>query len=119
MADVDLHDVDYAVLIERFADYPDEEALFAEVKKSWPSAFEVRREERLRGVSHFMSPKVWIGRFGFTMYHSAACPYMLDFTGTTRFVHCRVSARFTPRSWGSAKCSNAARKMYRRSISRN
>ncbi len=74
VADVDLHDVDYAVLIERFADYPDEEALFAEVKKSWPSAFEVRREERLRGVSHFMSPKVWIGRFGFTMYHSGSVP---------------------------------------------
>ncbi len=74
VADVDLHGVDCAVLIGRFADHPDEEALFAEVRKTWPSAFDVRQEERLRGVSHFMSPKVWVGRFGFTMYHSGSVP---------------------------------------------
>ena len=59
---------------ERFADHPDETALFAEVKRTWPSAFDVRQEERLRGVSHYMSPKVWVGQFGFTMYHSGSVP---------------------------------------------
>lgn len=66
--------VEHAVVIERFADYADEEALFTEVKKVWPSAFDVRQEERLRGVCHYMSPKVWIGQYGFTMYHSGAVP---------------------------------------------
>ncbi|SDJ32061.1 hypothetical protein [Aliiruegeria lutimaris] len=72
--DVELHTLDHAVIVERFADYPDEAALFDEVRKIWPSAFEVRQEERLRGVSHYMSPKVWIGQFGFTFYHSGSVP---------------------------------------------
>ncbi|WP_068109011.1 hypothetical protein [Tropicimonas marinistellae] len=72
--DVELRDLDHAVIVERFADYPDEAALFEEVKKVWPSAFDVRQEERLRGVSHYMSPKVWIGQFGFTFYHSGSVP---------------------------------------------
>lgn len=74
VADVTVHDLDHAVIVERFADHPDETALFAEVKRTWPSAFDVRQEERLRGVSHYMSPKVWVGQFGFTMYHSGSVP---------------------------------------------
>ena len=66
--------VERAVLVERFADYPDEEALFEQVKSVWPSAFDIRREERLRGVSHYMSPKLWIGNLGPTMYHSGSVP---------------------------------------------
>ena len=69
-----LEHVDHAILVEQFADYPDEQALFDRVRKTWPSAFDVRGEERLRGVSHFMSPKVWIGQYGFTMYHSGSVP---------------------------------------------
>ena len=64
----------HAVLIDRFDDYPDEAALFAEVRQTWPSAWDVRQEERLRGVEHYMSPKVWIGRIGLTMYHSGSVP---------------------------------------------
>lgn len=74
VADVTVHDLDHAVIVERFADHPDDTALFAEVKRTWPSAFDVRQEERLRGVSHYMSPKVWVGQFGFTMYHSGSVP---------------------------------------------
>jgi len=74
VADVDLRDMEHAVIIERFADYPDEEQLFADIKQAWPSAFDVRQEERLRGVSHYMSPKVWVGQFGFTVYHSGSVP---------------------------------------------
>ena len=69
-----IRNVERAVLVERFADYPDEEALFEQVKTVWPSAFDIRREERLRGVSHYMSPKVWIGNLGLTMYHSGSVP---------------------------------------------
>ena len=74
VANAEIHDVDHAVVIERFGDYPDDEKLFEDVKATWPSAFDIRQEERLRGVSHYMSPKVWVGQFGFTMYHSGSVP---------------------------------------------
>ena len=74
VADVELRDVAHAVVVERFADHGDEAELLARVRRSWPSAFDVRREERLRGVSHYMSPKVWVGQYGFTMYHSGSVP---------------------------------------------
>jgi len=74
VADVELEDVAHAVVIERFADHADDDELFTKVKEIWPSAFEVRQEERLRGVSHYMSPKVWIGNLGLTMYHSGSVP---------------------------------------------
>ena len=69
-----IHDIAHAVIVERFADYPDEDALFRKVREMWPSAFDVRKEERLRGIAHYMSPKIWKGRFGFTMYHSGSVP---------------------------------------------
>ena len=74
VADAHLRHVTKAIVIERFADYADEEALFAEVKATWPSAFDIRQEERLRGVSHYMSPKKWIGTLGLTLYHSGSVP---------------------------------------------
>jgi len=74
VANVEAEKLSHAVIVERFADYPDEDALLAEVRKTWPSAFDVRGEERLRGVSHYMSPKVWVGQTGFTMYHSGSVP---------------------------------------------
>ncbi len=70
----EISNIAHAVLVERFADYPDEAALLQIVRKTWPSTYEVRGEERLRGVEHYMSPKVWVGQFGFTMYHSASVP---------------------------------------------
>lgn len=69
-----LSDVAHAVVVERFDDHADEKALCAEIRQTWPTAFEVRGEERLRGIAHYMSPKRWIGQFGFTMYHSATVP---------------------------------------------
>lgn len=74
LRDVRAHDLERAVLITGFADYPNEVALLAEIRASWPTAFALRGEERLRGVEHYMSPKIWMGQFGFTLYHSASVP---------------------------------------------
>ena len=74
VADTPVHGVARALVVERFDDYPDEETLFARVRSVWPSAYEVRGEERLKGVSHYMSPKIWIGTLGLTMYHSGSVP---------------------------------------------
>jgi hypothetical protein len=74
LADTLVENVAHAVVIERFDDYGDEDALMAQVRETWPSAFDVRQEERLRGIGHYMSPKVWIGQFGFTVYHSSTVP---------------------------------------------
>jgi hypothetical protein len=63
-----------AVLIERFADYDSDDELFEQIKQNWPLAFDVRNEERLRGVSHYMSPKVHIDNLGLSMYHSGSVP---------------------------------------------
>ena len=68
-------DLTEAIAVEGFAEHADEEALMAEIKQSWPSAFDVRKEERLRGISHYMSPKIWLdNRLGLTMYHSGSVP---------------------------------------------
>ena len=74
LADTVAKDVTHAAVIERFADYDDEDALMARVRDTWPSAFDVRQEERLRGIGHYMSPKTWVGQFGFTLYHSSTVP---------------------------------------------
>ncbi len=71
---VTARDVTHAVLIDGLPDPSDEDGLLVGIRQTWPSAFEVRQEERLRGVEHYMSPKVWIGQFGFTLYHSASVP---------------------------------------------
>ena len=74
LVDTEMEDVEKAVLVEGYAGYTDEAALMAQVRETWPSAFEVRGEERLRGIEHYMSPKVWIGQIGLTLYHSASVP---------------------------------------------
>ncbi len=74
LKDTEVRDAAHAVLIEGFADHGDETALLSRIRDTWPSAYQVRGEERLRGLEHYMSPKVWIGQFGFTLYHSAAVP---------------------------------------------
>lgn len=74
VVDTTLHDIEHAIIVDRFADHADEEALFTAVKETWPSAYDIRKEERLRGVSHYMSPKVWVGNIGLTMYHSGSVP---------------------------------------------
>lgn len=74
LKEVKMGPVTHAVVIEGFADHNDDAALMQRIRATWPSAFEVRGEERLRGVEHYMSPKIWVGQFGFTMYHSASVP---------------------------------------------
>ena len=74
LANVEVRDIEQAVIITGFEAHGDDAALFARVRAHWPSAFEVRGEERLRGVEHYMSPKVWVGNIGLTMYHSGSVP---------------------------------------------
>ena len=69
-----LRGVAHAVIIEHFADLDNEAALLAKIREVWRSAFDVRGEERLRGIGHYISAKVWLGRFRFTMYHAAPLP---------------------------------------------
>jgi len=52
----------------------DDKKIMSQMRKKWPSAYEVRKEERLKGVQHYMSPKKWIGQYGFTVYHSSSVP---------------------------------------------
>ncbi len=66
--------VERAVIVHGFDAHADDNELFASVKDTWPSAFDVRQEERLRGVSHYMSSKVFVGNVGLTMYHSGSVP---------------------------------------------
>lgn len=67
-------DIEKVIVIDRFDSHGDDAKLMADIRTKWPSAFEVRDEDRLRGVEHYMSPKVWVGQFGFTIYHSASIP---------------------------------------------
>lgn len=66
--------VERAIVVHGFDSHADDDELFAKVKDTWPSAFDIRQEERLRGVSHYMSPKVFVGNVGLTMYHSGSVP---------------------------------------------
>ena len=72
--DCTLKVVQHIAVIEGFDAFTDETAFLEQVRATWPSAFDVRQEERLRGIGHYMSPKVWVGQFGFTFYHSATVP---------------------------------------------
>ncbi|MEL7343871.1 MAG: hypothetical protein AAFN59_03310 [Pseudomonadota bacterium] len=72
--DVTVPKVERALIVVRFDAYPDEAALMADIRTQWPSAFEVRGEDRLRGIEHYMSPKIWVGQTGLTFYHSASVP---------------------------------------------
>lgn len=74
LKDTEICDVAHAVLIEGFTNFDDEAALLERIRDTWPSAYQVRGEDRLCGVEHYMSPKVWVGQFGFTLYHSASVP---------------------------------------------
>ena len=74
LKDTEMHCVQHAVAIERTADVGNDDELLARIRQTWPSAFDIRGEERLRGVEHYMSPKVWVGQHGFSIYHSASVP---------------------------------------------
>jgi hypothetical protein len=70
----DLVNVDQAILIRNLRPDLSEQELCDQVGESWPSAYQVRKEERLRNVGHYMSPKEWVGQQGFTFYYSATVP---------------------------------------------
>ncbi|MEM7378299.1 MAG: hypothetical protein AAF460_12440 [Pseudomonadota bacterium] len=74
VVDAALEQIERAVVIDRFDAHGDDAALFAAVRARWPLAFDVRGEERLRGVEHYMSPKARTGNLGLSMYHSASVP---------------------------------------------
>ena len=69
----EIANVEKAAIVERF-EHADDTATMTAIREKWPSAFEMRGEERLRGVEHYMSPKIWIDRIGLTIYHSASVP---------------------------------------------
>ncbi|MBO6892434.1 MAG: hypothetical protein JJ866_10885 [Roseibium sp.] len=69
-----ISEIEKLIIIDRFDAHDDDVELMTRIRDKWPSAFEVRGEERLRGVEHYMSPKTWVDRIGFTIYHSASIP---------------------------------------------
>jgi len=70
----DLVNVEQAILIRNLRPDLSEQKLCDQVGEFWPSAYQVRKEERLRNVGHYMSPKKWVGQQGFTFYYSATVP---------------------------------------------
>ena len=70
----DLVNVDQAILIRNLRPDLSEQEFCHQVGEHWPSAYQVRKEERLRNVRHYMSPKEWVGQQGFTFYYSATVP---------------------------------------------
>lgn len=74
------------VLVERFSSHTDEKLLFDEVKKTWALAYDVRKEARLKGVSHYLSPKVSLGGIALSMYHAGSVP--LNVGLHREHVHC-------------------------------
>jgi hypothetical protein len=63
-----------ALIIEKFAAYPDDEALFAQVKKSWTLAYDATHEERHRGVALWRSPKIRLGNVAVNMCLAGSVP---------------------------------------------
>lgn len=63
-----------ALVIEKFSDYPDEEALFEQVKKSWVLAYDATREERHKGVALWRSPKTRLGNVAVNMCLAGSVP---------------------------------------------
>jgi hypothetical protein len=69
-----LRDVRRAILIRKLRVDLEDRELCRLVEDFWPSAYEVRKEARLKNVGHFMSEKCWVRGIGFTFYHSATVP---------------------------------------------
>ncbi len=69
-----INNIKKAILIDDYDRHRDDKKFLDEVKKTWALAYDVRKEERLKGVSHYMSPKVTIGNIDLSMYHSGSVP---------------------------------------------
>jgi hypothetical protein len=63
-----------ALIIEKFAAYPDDEALFAQVKKTWVLAYDATHEERHKGVALWRSPKTKLGNIAVNMCLAGSVP---------------------------------------------
>ena len=74
VTNTNLCEVERGVLVERFSDFTDEEAFLDEVKMKWPLAYDIRKEARLKGVSHYMSPKAHLENIDLSMYHAGSVP---------------------------------------------
>jgi hypothetical protein len=62
------------LIIEKFADYPDEAELLEKVKKTWTLAYDATHEERHKGVMLWRSPKVKIGDVAVNMCLAGSIP---------------------------------------------
>ena len=69
-----LTNVSRVILIEGFDAYSDEAALLKNIQERWPLAYDVRKEERLKGIQFWMSPKEKVGNMAFSMYHAGSVP---------------------------------------------
>ncbi len=69
-----LEGIERGILVENFAGRGEDAAFFDKVKKIWPLAYDIRKEERLKDVSHYISPKVSLGNVQLSMYHAGSVP---------------------------------------------
>ncbi|MCY3674185.1 MAG: hypothetical protein OXH65_13165 [Paracoccaceae bacterium] len=74
LANITLHDIEQTIIVDRFDAHENDEILCSKIRQVWPTAYEVRGEERLRGIEHYMSPKMFIDNLALTFYHSASVP---------------------------------------------
>ncbi len=73
LQDAAIADIEACLIVDGFEPENDAETM-AQIRETWPTAYALRGEARLKGVEHYMSPKVWVGQRGFTFYHSASVP---------------------------------------------
>ncbi|MBC7003108.1 hypothetical protein BIZ37_11100 [Photobacterium sp. BZF1] len=71
---IELQNIERIVLIEGFDAHPNEAKLFENIKQTWALAYDVRGEERLKGVPFWMSPKDTLGNIKFSMYFAGRVP---------------------------------------------
>ena len=66
--------VERALIIEKFDEYPDAEALFDQVKNTWVLAYDATHEERHKGVALWRSPKIKLGNIAVNMCFAGSVP---------------------------------------------
>jgi hypothetical protein len=69
-----IYQLKQCLIIEKYSDYPDEDALFEQVKKIWTLAYEVTHEPRHKGVALWRSPKISIGDAAVNMCLAGSIP---------------------------------------------
>jgi len=66
--------VERALIIEKFAAYPDTASLFEQVKKTWILAYDATHEDRHKGVALWRSPKMKLGNIAVNMCLAGSVP---------------------------------------------